>query len=469
MKTEKRVFFMMFLVAVLVGVPMGVYGQAETSGPAPTPLTDQMNASVPPVEQALVPEGVFAVQLVEVLGVGRAQDEAQAESMLSGIGIEPKNGWIAGYPVTPPVIGEIEKGVAGAADAGKLKMGKVQALKAVGDLKTRLGLGVTTGGVVPPSAVQAAPSGRPASSVIYKYVDKGGVIHYTDRYETIPGEYRDQIEMIRETVQPQSSEEAASEGAETQVDNYIPNPNPEVINNYYYDNGPPVVTYYAPPDPYYYLYSWVPYPFWCSGFFFRGFFVLHDFHRHVFVNHRPFVVSNHVVNAGTHRVFRVDPVSRSLRGSPVSGRVTSAQGFHSPGVQSSARAIVGISQGRMASAGVATAPRMAGVAASSSMGRMQQGSTRPNLGRFTGSGSQSRNNFVAPQVARSRTFSPPAVSGRSYSSGQPRVFSSSSFSQGRGFSAPSTGGGRGSLGGFHGGGGFSGRGGSSGGGSRGHR
>jgi hypothetical protein len=417
---------------------MGVYGIEETSGPPPTPLTDQMSANTPPVEQPLVPEGVFAVQLVEALKMGRGQDEAQAESMLSGIGIEPKNGWIAGYPVTPPVIGEIERGVAGAADGGKIGIGKEQALKAVGDLKAKLGLSVTTAGVVPQSAPQAVPGGQPANTVIYKYVDKQGVIHYTDRYETIPKEYRDQMEMIRETVRPQTLGEPASE--EIPADNYIPNPNSEVVNNYYYNEGPPVVTYYAPPDPYYYLYSWVPYPFWCSGFFFRGFFILHDFHRHVFVNNRPFVVTNHVVNAATHRTFIVDPVTRSLRGSTVANRVTSPQAFNSARVQTSARTIVGLSQNRLASANVATAPRMASVAPSNSMSR-PQGAIRSNPGTLNEPVSQPRNNFVAPQVARSRTFSPPAVSGRSFSSASPRVFS-----------APATGG-IGSFGGSRGGGG----------------
>ena len=466
MKAEERAYFMMSLVAVLVVVPMGVYGQEEAGGPPATLLTGQMSAGTPPVEQVLVPEGVFAVQLAEALRVGRAQDEAQAESMLSGLGIEPRNGWIAGYPVTPPVIGEIERGVAGAADAGKLGMGKSQALKALGDLKARLGLSVTTAGVVPPSGVQGGTGGQGGSTVIYKYVDKSGVIHYTDRYETIPKEYRDQIEMIRETVQPQTFVGQAGEGTEGQVDNYIAGPSPEVINNYYYDYGPPAVTYYAPPDPYYYLYSWVPYPFWCSGFFFRGFFVLHDFHRRVFVNHRPFVVTNHVINAGTNRVFMVDPVTRSLRASAVSSRVTSAQDFHSPGVQSSARTIVGLSQGRTVTANVAAAPGMAGIASSNSMNRQGQGSSRP--GMFNGAGVQPRSNFVASQAAQSRAFNPPP-GGKTFSSVQPRVFSSSTFSQGRVFSAPSAGGSRGSLGGSHGGGGFSSRGGSSGGGSRGHR
>ena len=59
MKAEKRIFLIVSLVAALVVVPMGVYGIEETSGPPPTPLTDQMSANTPPVEQPLVPEGVL--------------------------------------------------------------------------------------------------------------------------------------------------------------------------------------------------------------------------------------------------------------------------------------------------------------------------------------------------------------------------------------------------------------------------
>jgi hypothetical protein len=140
MKAEKRTLIIMSLMAALVLVPMTAFGEEAISGPPPTPLTDPMNAKVPPIEQPLVPEGVFAVQLVEVLKMGHAQDEAQAENMLGTIGIEPKNGWIVGYPVTPVVIGEIKKGVATAADGGKLGMGKDQALKAVENLEANFGL-----------------------------------------------------------------------------------------------------------------------------------------------------------------------------------------------------------------------------------------------------------------------------------------------------------------------------------------
>lgn len=326
MKAEKKPFLVMSLATALALLPIVGYGQEGINGPPPTPLAGQLNTSIPPVEQPLVPEGVFAVQLVEAMKIGRAGDEAQAENMLSAIGIEPKNGWIAGYPVTPPVIVEIEKGVAGAADAGKLGMGKDQALKTVGDLKAKLGLKVVPGGTAQ-SASQVAPTGMPARSlvynVIYKYTDKSGFVHYTDRYESIPKEYRDQIEIIRQQVQPQSSEGTANEGTGGEANAYTANPNPEVIENYYDNEGPPVVTYYPPPDSYYSLYVWVPYPFWYSGFFFSGFFILHDFHRHVFFGTHPFIVTNHVFDVTAHKEFVVDPVGRN------SGKSTEGFGFHS--------------------------------------------------------------------------------------------------------------------------------------------
>lgn len=37
-----------------------------------------------------------------------------------------------------------------------------------------------------------------AGSAYYKYVDKEGNVHFTDRYETIPEEYRNQIKIIKE-------------------------------------------------------------------------------------------------------------------------------------------------------------------------------------------------------------------------------------------------------------------------------
>ncbi len=198
----KRLIVMMTIMALLL-LSLNAY-----------PQSDQKSAGAPPISQALVPEGDFALRLATVLKVGTPTDEAQAEDMLTSAGIAPKNGWIADYPVTPNIIGELQNAVATAADSKRLPMGKDEALKAFQDITTEFGVGVA------PGSSQYADSQPPTSS---------------------------------EYVQPQD------------------------INNYYYEEGPPVVTYYPPPWDYDYLYGWVPYPFWFSGFFFPGFFVLNDF------------------------------------------------------------------------------------------------------------------------------------------------------------------------------------------------
>jgi hypothetical protein len=187
--------------------------------------------------------------------------------MLTSAGIAPKNGWIADYPVTPNMIGELQNAVATAADSKKLPMGKEEALKAFQDITTEFGVALA-----------------PGSS----------------------GEYTEN--------QPQLS--------------------PATINNYYYEEGPPVVTYYPPPTDYDYLYGWVPYPFWCSGFFFPGFFVLNDFdiivaghHHH---HHR---ITNHFFDSRTHAFGRVDPVRHTL------ANVSHATAFNSTATRNAASSI----------------------------------------------------------------------------------------------------------------------------------
>jgi hypothetical protein len=135
--------------------------------------------------------------------------------------------------------------------------------------------------------------------------------------------------------------EAEAEPAQT----YGEYSNPEVINNYYYEQGPPVVTYYPPPPDYGYLYSWVTYPFWCSGFWFPGFFVLNDFHRFVHVHGRREMISNHVLDPKTRRVFSVDPRTRNIVRSPDRGtRASYAKGSTYPQNQMRASSILGPSQ-----------------------------------------------------------------------------------------------------------------------------
>jgi hypothetical protein len=159
----------------------------------------------------------------------------------------------------------------------------------------------------------------------------------------------------------------------------------------------------------------------------------------------------------------------------MANRFPSQQAFHSPGVQSSARTIVGMNQNRMAPVRVSTAPRTAPRAANvappapiPAVSR-QQMPIRPSQGAFNGQRMAQPNMIGPSRVAGARAFSSPAAGGRSFSSAPARVWRSPSAPQGHVFSAQSTGG-RGSLGGFRGGGTISGRGGSFGGGSRGgHR
>jgi len=240
----------------------------------------QSTTKAPPISQTLIREGDFAINLAESLRLGRAGNEVEAESLLASVGISPKNGWIADYPVTPDIVGELQNSIGAAADSGRLSMNKDAAIKALLDLNVQQGLPVSVG------SESQGTEAEPAQSY---------------------GEYS----------------------------------NPEVINNYYYEQGPPVVTYYPPPPDYGYLYSWVPYPFSCSGFWFPGFFVLNDFHRFVHVHGRREIISNHVLDPKTRRVFSVDPRTRNLVRSPYRGTKASyAEGSAYPHSQMKTSTIV---------------------------------------------------------------------------------------------------------------------------------
>jgi hypothetical protein len=255
-----------FIILLLVAMPAMAPAQPE-----------QALAGPPAIGQQMVREGDLALKLQSALGVGTAEDEAEAESLLAEAGVVPRNGWIADYPVTPEIMGELYQSVSDSVDAKKLPLGKEDALKRLTDVNNALGLGV-----------KPSTAGKPG--------------------------------------------EAKSAGA----GNY---PNPTVINNYYNTEGPPVVSYYAPPPDYYYLYAWVPYPFWCSGFWFPGFFVLNDFHRTIIVDNRVRFISNHFNDVRGHRVFRIDPVTR-FNGRTFAGiGVTRSNAFISTGVPRSERRI----------------------------------------------------------------------------------------------------------------------------------
>lgn len=249
---------------------------AQSTPPKPSP---------PPIGQQMVREGDFALKLMVALGIGTAEDEVEAETKLGNAGIAPRNGWIADYPVTPDIMGEMHKSVRDAAASGKIPLSSEEALKRLMTVSADLSMEVT----------------------------------------------------------PSTSANTGKENY-SKVDNY---PEQAVINDYYTTEGPPVVTYYAPPPDYYYLYSWVPYPFWGFGFWFPGFFILNDFHRVVHVHDRMVFISNHFNDVRNHRMFRIDPVSR-YRGRTFAGiGVTRNRNFIPTGVPRSERRIFNSPRMRM--------------------------------------------------------------------------------------------------------------------------
>ena len=224
---------------------------------------EKSSLQLPPVAQPLVREGDFALSLANVLKIGEFSDEAQAESMLNAVGVAPNNGWIADYPVTPDILGEIEDSICVAADSGKLAVNKEDAVNALNQVSKDFGL-------------YTSPSPDYADNNSYQ--------------DTTVGSYSansaDQIYSSRYT-------------------------NPTIINNYYYNYGPPVVSYYRPPWDYCYMYTWVSYPFRWYSFWFPGFYVLSDFDRVIIVRgyHRK-IISNHVFGYDGRTVFVINPEKR---------------------------------------------------------------------------------------------------------------------------------------------------------------
>jgi len=290
--------------------------------------TEQGRGGPPPVSQPMVSEGMLAVSLASALGVRSTTDAIEAESSLGDVGVAPHNGWIADYPVTPDIAAELQQAVMAAADQSQLPMTRDEASKRYADTLASMGL----------------------------------------------------------TVRPYTSGESAMNNP-VSCENY---PNPATVISSYSSDGPPIVTYYCPPPDYYYLYSWVPYPFWWSDFWFPGFFVLKDFHRHVFVHRHPVLFTNHFNDVKRHRMFRIDPVDR-LHGKTFAGIGAPRTGtFISTGIPRSSHTIFnaprsgnipgGQRQGVTPSqSGPSSAPAMRGGGASGS-GGMHGGGSGMNPG-----------------------------------------------------------------------------------------
>ncbi|MGO9018992.1 MAG: hypothetical protein ACLQVJ_11655 [Syntrophobacteraceae bacterium] len=232
-----------FLAASLVAVPYIAAANAKSSPSGP-----------PPIEQPLVREGDFAVELATALHLTSSHDEAAAEDYLVSIGISPRNGWISDYPMTPDIIAEIRDSASRSASSGNLKISETNAVSIVDKVSIAMNLPVQYAGEkysYDSSSEYQSPAVRPL---------------------------------------PEDSE-------------YV---EPYVVEDYYYDNEPPVVTYYPPPSEYAYLYDWVPDPFWWDGFGFGGFFILVDFDRHYHHHH----ITNHVTNADG-RASRINATTRA--------------------------------------------------------------------------------------------------------------------------------------------------------------
>ena len=274
----------------------------------PMPTSTQAQSGPPPVAAPLVREGDLAIRLGSGLGISTADDEIEAENQLADVGISPRNGWIADYPATPDIIGELQQAVGAAVDAGKVPLGRDEALKRLNDT-----LGSSNLSMIP---------------------------------------------------YPQTG---SAEAPPPRTENY---PNPAVVNDYYYNEGPPIVTYYTPPPDFYYLYAWVPSPFWWSGFWFPGFFVLHDFHRTMVVSGRPAFISNHFRDITVNRVFRIDPAAR-FQGRTFGGiGAARSSGLLSTGVPGSDRRIFNSPAPRISPGGsMGSSPSHGGVSRGGGHGR----------------------------------------------------------------------------------------------------
>jgi hypothetical protein len=122
-------------------------------------------ASPPPVAPPLAREGDFAIRLETVLGVGTSGDEVEAETTLGNLGISPRNGWIADYPVTPDVIAELQRSVGDVAASGRLPVNKEEALKRFHSLTAEINLPIT-----PSTGTQAQTQPpTPDSTVVNNY------------------------------------------------------------------------------------------------------------------------------------------------------------------------------------------------------------------------------------------------------------------------------------------------------------
>jgi len=346
---QMKAMLVMFVAVSLVLAPYASVVNAKTSPSA-----------APPIEQPLVREGEFAVKLANALNITTSSDEAAAESALSSIGIEPRNGWIADYPITPDIIAEVRGSTARATSSGNLKMAEAKAAGIVDKVGIDMKLPFKVAG---------------------------------EQYSYSAG--------------------AGSEYAAPPAGVGLYDEAPAYVQDYYDEYGPPVVTYYPPPWDYYWLYDWVPWPFWWGGYGFGGFFVLGDFD----VNRHGCHFSNHFSHAnGTWS--RVDPGTRSAgKASSSLAADRSGQGWrlNSPDGRAGARALVSRGTGTGAGSGF----RAQGIGSNSAMensGRSFHDADRPSFSDRSFRSAPSMHDFSSGGL-RSGGFSGGGFRGGGFSGG----------------------------------------------------
>jgi len=168
-----------------------------------------------------VVQGEFAIDLCAELGFGAIVDEAEAQGMLEGIGVQPQGGWAVEDPITLEVIAELRVALLESLESGRLAMTEIEALGAFDRLALRLG----------PVETQTHDVIEGDPSLGQKAYDAG------------PNGYAHQ-----------------------------------------FPGAPPVITYSPPPAQHYSDYDWVPYPFYYARRYYSGYYILHHHRRHHMVD-----------------------------------------------------------------------------------------------------------------------------------------------------------------------------------------
>lgn len=171
----------------------------------------------------LVREGEFAIQLVEVLGIGPATSEYEAGEILVEVGILPEEAWAPDDYITPEFIGALGDSIGEAADTGRIWMSRDEAMEALYSLLVEFGL------PIPDEFSNRYVIGDPPYSD--QYCDHRTVIRHYSRY------------------------------------------------------SPPKITYCRPPYDYYDRYVWVPYGLWWYGHYYSGYYIFYHLHLAIHRHH----------------------------------------------------------------------------------------------------------------------------------------------------------------------------------------